>query len=70
MTDLRVEVRTTFAELRTEIAQMVHRSEFMDFRREMNERFLAMDQKFMWLVGIQVAGLVAVIGALVGSYYR
>jgi hypothetical protein len=36
----------------------------------MNERFIAMDQKFTWLVGMQVASLVAVVGALVGSYYR
>lgn len=84
------ELRKDIASLRTEIAQVVHRPEFMelqrevaairadmvhrsdltDLRREMNERFLAMDQKFTWLVGIQVAGLVAVIGALVGSYYR
>ena len=74
ISDLRVELRTSVAELRTEIAavrgDMVHRSDLADLRHEMNDRFLAMDQKFTWLVGIQVAGLVAVVGALVGSYYR
>ena len=49
---------------------MVHRSDLADLRNDMNQRFLAIDQKFTWVVGIQVASLVAVIGALVGSYYR
>ena len=26
--------------------------------------------KFTWLVGLQVAGLIAVVGALAGSYYK
>jgi tetrahydromethanopterin S-methyltransferase subunit G len=47
---------------------------FTDLQRQMNQRFDAADQKvdrhFTWLVGIQVAVLVAVVGALVGSYYR
>jgi len=47
---------------------------FTDLQGQMNQRFDAVDQKidrhFTWLVGIQVAGLVAVVGALVGSYYR
>ncbi|HEY5619143.1 MAG TPA: hypothetical protein VIK60_14475 [Vicinamibacterales bacterium] len=72
--DLRVELHTSVAELRTEIAavrgEMVHRSDLAELRSEMNQRFLSVDQKFTWLVGIQVAGLVAVVGALVGSYYR
>ena len=66
--------RSEVAELRTEIAwirgEMVHRSDLADLRNDMNQRFAAVDQKFTWLVGIQVAGLVAVIGALVGSYYQ
>jgi tetrahydromethanopterin S-methyltransferase subunit G len=47
---------------------------FIDLQGQMNQRFDAVDQKidrhFTWLVGIQVAALVAVVGALVGSYYR
>lgn len=37
-------------------------------------RFEAIDQKvdrhFTWLVGVQVASLVAVLGALAGSFYK
>jgi len=40
----------------------------------MDGRFEALDQKadrhFTRLVGIQVAVLVAIVGALVGSYYQ
>ena len=48
------------------------RAEFAEVRGEMARRFEAvLDQKidrhFTWLVGIQVAVLVAVVGALVGS---
>ena len=50
--------------------EIVHRSDLADLPRDMNERVVAMDQKFTWLVGSLVAGLVAVIGALVGSYYQ
>ena len=75
--DLRIEIaavrgdmayRSDVTDLRTEIAAV--RGEMAELRRDMNGRFVAMDQKFTWLVGIQVAGLVAVVGALVGSYYR
>ena len=52
--------------------QVDHR--FADLQGQMNQRFDAVDQKvdrhFTWLVGIQVAVLVAVVGTLVGSYYR
>ena len=74
ISDLRVELRTEIAAIRGE---MLHRSEgtairseIADLRRDMNQRFLSMDQKFTWLVGLQVAGLIAVIGTLMGSYYR
>ena len=47
---------------------------FLELHGYMNQRFDAIDQKidrhFTWLVGIQVAVLVAVVGALIGSYYR
>jgi len=47
---------------------------FTDLQGQMNQRFDAVDQKidrhFTWLVGIQVAVLVAVVGALLGSYSR
>jgi len=41
---------------------------------DMDRRFTTLDDKadrhFSWLVGTQVALLLAVVGALVGSYYR
>jgi uncharacterized protein (DUF3084 family) len=47
---------------------------FAELQAQINHRFDAADQKvdrhFTWLVGIQVAALIAVVGALVGSYYR
>ena len=55
---LRIELRTEMIAFRTEIRQ-----DIADLRA-------SMDRRFTWLVGIQVAGLVAVIGALVGAYYR
>jgi hypothetical protein len=52
--------------------QVDHR--FTELQGQMTQQFDAVDQKidrhFTWLVGIQVAALVAVVGALVGSYYR
>ena len=40
----------------------------------MDRRFDTLDEKvdrhFAWLVGVQVATLVAVVGALAGGYYR
>ena len=41
-----------------------------ELRRDMNQRFLTIDQKFTWLPGTQTAALVAVVGALVGSCYH
>ena len=47
---------------------------FVELQDQLNRRFDAVDQKvdrhFTWLVGIQVAVLLAVVSALVGSYYR
>jgi len=44
-----------------------------NLREQMDRRFEALDQKvdrhFTWLVGIQVAVLVAIVGTLVRSYY-
>jgi hypothetical protein len=47
---------------------------FSDLRADVNGRFAAMDQKadrhFTWMVSTQIALLLAVVGALVGAYYR
>jgi hypothetical protein len=43
-------------------------------RERMDQRFDTLDAKvdrhFTWVVGIQLALLVSVVGALVGAYYR
>jgi uncharacterized membrane protein len=42
--------------------------------QKLDQRFEILDQKidrhFTWLVGIQVAVLLAIVGTLAGSYYR
>ena len=52
--DLRRELQTGLAEIRSELSAL----------REQ------VDRRFTWMVGTQVAVLVAVVGALVGSVYR
>jgi len=46
------------------------RGEFHELRTEMNRRFDLIDQRFIWLVGTQVATLIAVVGVLAGALYR
>jgi len=54
---------------------------FTELRDDMNRRFTEMrgdvkaldqkvDRQFVWLVGTQLALLLAVVGALLGAYYR
>lgn len=66
------QVLTGMSELRGEIAGL--RNEMTAFRGEIRQDIAelrtSMERRFTWLVGIQVAGLVAVIGALVGAYFR
>ena len=66
------DLRTSITELRSEVRDL--RSEmnsgFTALRSEMNRRFEAVDVKFTWLMGIQVAMLVTVLGAVVGFYFR
>jgi hypothetical protein len=52
-----------------------HRFAEVDHRfGEVDRRFAELDQKldrhFTWLVGTQVAVLLAVVGAMVGAFYR
>ena len=62
---LRQEMHSGFAEVRQETNTL---------RAEMNRRFEQMNEKvdrhFTWLVGIQVASLVAMVGGLVGAYFK
>jgi hypothetical protein len=48
--------------------------QFVELREDVNRRLVALDEKgdrhFTWMVGTQIGVLLAVIGALVGAYYR
>ena len=46
------------------------RGEMRELRGDFRRLEQKVDRHFMWLVGIQVAGLIAVIGALAGAYSR
>jgi hypothetical protein len=59
------EVRGDIRELR---AEMIRRFEHADRRFEqMDGRLHHMDTRFTWLIGVQFATLLAVIGALLGT---
>ena len=86
ITDLRHQMNQRFEQVDQRFEQVDKRFDQIDRRFESIEarfdvrfvgidgRFVALDAKidrhFTWLVGIQVAALVAVVGALVGSYYK
>ena len=70
--ELRADTNGRFNELRLDMD-----TRFADVNNrfdEVNRRLAALDQKsdrhFTWLVGTQVAVLLAVVGALLGAYYR
>ena len=69
--ELRAELRTGVAQLRSEMAT---RSDLAEIRAEMSRRFEVIDAKvdrhFVWLMGMMVTGFITVIGALVGVVYR
>ena len=82
-TKLREELRGQCTALRSEITELREDTgrEFRDLRADTNQQFADVrsqihhldeksDRHFTWLIGIQVAVLVSVVGALVGSYYR
>ena len=76
ITDLRGDTNRQFTELRGDMLRQleVTLTQFTELRGDMNRRFAALDQKgdrhFTWVVGIQVALLLGVVGALVGACYR
>ncbi len=59
-----------------ELREMIaHLDQKVDrFREELSGRIDALDQKvsrqFLWLVGLQVTVLLAVVGALIGALFR
>ncbi len=74
--DFRADTTRRFTELRTDMNRQfadVNR-QFSELRDDMNRRFVALDEKtdrhFTWMVGTQIGVLLAVVGALVGAYYR
>ena len=73
MSDLRGEMHALAGELRNEMHALSSelRGEMHAFRTEIRNDFAdlraTMDRRFTWLTGILVAGLVGVIGALVGT---
>jgi nitrate/nitrite-specific signal transduction histidine kinase len=82
-TELRGDMQRQFTELRGDMQRQldVTLSQFTELRGDMNRRFEqvdrrfeALDQKgdrqFTWVVGIQVALLLGVVGAMVGAYFR
>ena len=83
--DLRGELRTGVAQLRSEMALRSDvgdvrremgdlRRDMGDLRSDMNRRSDLLDAKvdrhFVWLMGMMVTGFITVIGALVGVVYR
>jgi hypothetical protein len=59
----------------------VEERQFAEARGDMNRRFMEMrgdvkaldqkvDRQYIWLVATQLALLLAVVGALLGAYYR
>ena len=68
MDQLRGETSQQGGQLRGEMGQL--RGELHGFRDDMNRRFERVDQRFTWLVGIQMGTLIAIVGGLVGVIYR
>ena len=69
------QINRRFEQVDKRFEQIDRRFEQIERRFEgIDGRFAGQDEKidrhFMWLVGIQIAALVAVVGALVGSYYK
>lgn len=74
--DLRGDMNRQFADLRGDM-----NFQFAEARGDMHRRFMEMrgdvkaldqkvDRQFIWLVGTQLALLLAAVGALLGAYYR
>ena len=86
VTELRKDMNGRFVQIDARFAQVDARfaqidARFIELRQDMNGRFddvnrrlSTIDEKgdrhFTWMVSTQVALLLAVVGALVGAYYR
>lgn len=71
--EARVDAMADLRSLITEFRDEVYRR-FEAVDQKADRHFLYLDQKvdrhFTWIVGTQLALLLAVVGALVGAYYR
>ena len=70
--DFRADTARQFTEVRDEFTKV--RAEIRDLRTELRGELAARgteaSRQFTWLVGIQMATLVAMVGALAGAYYK
>ena len=70
--DFLAETARQFADIRDEFTKV--RAEIRDLRTELRGELSAhraeTSRQFTWLVGIQMATLVAMVGALAGAYYK
>ncbi len=70
------DLRTTVRDFRADTARQFTdvRAEIRDLRTELRGEIAALrteiSRQFTWLVGIQMATLVAMVGALAGAYYK
>jgi chromosome segregation ATPase len=75
LTELRTDMNRRFEQVDRRFEQVDRRFEQVDRRWEQTDgRFLALESKidrhFTWIVGIQMALMLAIIGAMFGAYYR
>ena len=72
LVDARDDMNRRFAEVNGRFGEM--NRQITDFRDDVNRRVHALDEKedrhFTWVIGIQVASILAVVGVLAGAYYR
>jgi len=72
MAELRGDITGRFTEVNARFTEL--RGDMNGRFEDVNQRLAALDQKgdrhFTWMVSTQVALLLAVVGALVGAYYR
>lgn len=59
------DLRTTVRDLRADMNR-----QFADVRSEIRTLSDRVDRQFTWLVGLQVASMVAMLGVLAGAYYK
>ncbi len=61
-----------FAQMRDDMSRQFTqvREDMAEIRADMRGRFEQVDRRFTWVLGVQMALMLAVIGALLGAYVR